>query len=116
MATNIPVKYFNDTGKTDFQVVVFTKNFSTNTPETNYAAWQVLRAQSEVDFVYPAENEVGASYEQGGQVIISGPFTASPGSTWDVVQDTPTSTTILSEGGLYELQVTPPDIIYIKGL
>ena len=105
MTSNIRVKYINKTGSTDFQVLVFTKNFSTNTPETYYAAWQVLRAQTEADFNYPVEIEVGASYEQAGQVIISGPFGASLGSTWDVVQDTPTSTTVLSEGDLYESQV-----------
>lgn len=97
MTTNIPVKYINKTGSVDFQVLVFTKNFSTNTPKTYYCAWQVLRAQNESDFSYPVEIEVGASYEQSGQVVISGPFGASLGSTWEVVQDTPSATTVLSE-------------------
>lgn len=97
MTTNIPIKYINSTGSTDFQVLVFTKNFSLNTPETYFAAWQVLRAQNQAEFQYPVEIEVGASYEHGGQVITSGPFGASLGSTWNISQTSPSETSVLSE-------------------
>ena len=96
----IPIKYVNSTGKTDFQVLVFTKNFSVNTPETYYAAWMVLRAQTQADFTYPKEIQVGATYEQGGQNILSGPFDANPGSTWSITQKTPSDTAVLAESEL----------------
>ena len=93
----IPITYINSTGQTDFQVLVFTKNFSVNTPETFYAAWQVLRAQTSSSFEYPVDIEVGAIYESAGQTIISGPFAASLGSTWGVIQHSPNETAVLSE-------------------
>ncbi len=92
MSSEIPIRYINSTGETDFQVLVFTKNYSTNTPATVYAAWQVLKAQTEVDFVYPVDIEVGASYVVGSQTIIAGPFGAELGSTWQITQHTEEST------------------------
>ena len=71
---SIPIRYINCTGKTDFQVLVFTKNFSVNTPETYHAAWQILNANI----------EIGACYEQGSQKILAGPFTAELVSTWEI--------------------------------
>ena len=100
---SIPLRYINKTGKTDFQVLVFTKNFSTNTPETYYAAWQILRAQSEVDFAYPVDIEIGASYKQGSQKIIAGPFTAELGSTWQITQPSADATATLKAGMLLYL-------------
>lgn len=98
MSGAIPIRYLNATGKTDFQVLVFTKNYSTNTPETYFAAWQVLQAQSEVDFVYPVDIEVEAYYVKGAQTIIAGPFTAALGSTWNLSQTSSNSTATLVEG------------------
>ena len=96
--SDIAIKYINSTGNTDFQVVVFTKNFSTNTPKIYYCAWQVLRAQTSVQFVYPVSMAVGATYTQGGQLITAGPFPAPLGSTWEIKQDSATSTAVLSQG------------------
>ena len=97
-AGSIPIRYINKTGKTDFQVLVFTKNYSINTPETYHSAWQILMAQSVVDFEYPYDIEIGASYEQGSQKIIAGPFTAELGSTWEINQQTSLSTATLTQG------------------
>ena len=100
MSTDIAIKYVNATGNTDFQVVVFTKNFSTNTPMIYYAAWQVLRGQTSVQFVYPVSMSVGATYQQGGQTITAGPFPAELGTTWEISQSKSTSTAVLEEGNL----------------
>ena len=98
MTTDIPIKYINATGKTDFEVVVFTKNFNVNTPRVYYAAWQILRAQNAVQFKYPVSLSVGATYQTGGQTIFAGPFEAKLGSTWEITQDSIDSAAVLKEG------------------
>lgn len=96
---NIRIKYVNNTRQTDFQVLVFSKNFSTDNPTGIYfAAWEVLRTQSSVTFEYPIRCEVGVSYEDGGKLVVSGPFHADLGSTWDITQELPTDVAVLSEG------------------
>ena len=97
MTTDIPIKYINATSNVDFEVVVFTKNFSTNTPKTYYAAWQILRGQTSVQFVYPVSTSVGATYKSSGQVITAGPFPAKLGSTWEITQESATDTAVLQE-------------------
>ena len=97
MTTDVPIKYINATTNTDFEVVVFTKNFSTNTPKTYYAAWQVLRGQTSVQFVYPVSMSVGATYKSGGQLITAGPFPAKLGSTWEITQESATDTAVLKQ-------------------
>ena len=97
MTTDIPIKYINATSNTDFEVVVFTKNFSTNTPKTYYAAWQILRGQTSVQFVYPVSMSVGATYKSGGQLITAGPFPAKLGSTWEITQESATDTAVLKQ-------------------
>lgn len=86
------------TGKWDFQVLVFTKNYTPNTPKTYYAAWEVLNAQTETDFVYPVDVGVGATYQDGDQEVASGPFTANLGSTWRIIKESPKDTAELLEG------------------
>ena len=105
MTSDIPIKYVNVTGYTDFEVVVFTKNFSTNTPKTYYCAWQVLRGQSSVQFVYPVSLAVGATYTQGGQKIMAGPFPAPLGSTWQIIQETSTDTAALKQGIVEQIMI-----------
>ena len=95
MTSDIPIKYINGTSNVDFEVVVFTKNFSTKTPEVYYAAWQILRGQSSVQFIYPASLSVGATYTDGGQIITAGPFPAKLGSTWEITQENPEATAVL---------------------
>ena len=97
MTTDIPIRYVNCTGKTDFEVVVFTKNYNTNTPKTHYAAWKVLRRQSSVEFIYPVSMAVGVTCKLGGQQITAGPFPAKLGSTWEISQDVISSTAILKQ-------------------
>ncbi len=98
MSTDIPIRYVNKTGKSDFEVVVFTKNFSTNTPQTYYCAWQILRGQTSVKFVYPVTTAIGATYKERGQEISAGPFDAELGSTWRISQESGQSTAVLKEG------------------
>ena len=97
MTTDIPIKYINATTNVDFEVVVFTKNFSTNTPKTYYAAWQILRGQTSVQFVYPVAMAVGATYKSGGQLITAGPFPAKLGSTWEITQESAADTAVLKQ-------------------
>ena len=98
MTTDIPIEFINSTGKTDFKVVVFTKNFSTNTPETVYAAWQVISVQTSSSFVYPVSTSVEAKYDIGGQTNDMGPFPATLGSTWEIRQESKSGTPTLNEG------------------
>ena len=87
MTTDIRIRYINATSKVDFAVVVFTKTMSVSTPETLHAAWQVLKGQSSVDFVYPISTSVGATYEENGNIITSGPFATELGTTWEITQE-----------------------------
>ncbi len=96
--TDIAIKYINDTGSTDFSVVVFTKNFSVDTPEVYFAAWEVIRVQSSSEFIYPISTSIGASYLLGYQFNTMGPFGAVLGSTWEINQDNKANTPVLSPG------------------
>lgn len=98
MTSNIKVAYINSTGNTDFEVVVFTKNFNINTPKVYYVAWQVLRGQSAVEFVYPVSMDVGATYTNSGKTMRAGPFPAKLGSTWEITQESIKDTAVLKEG------------------
>ena len=98
MAYDIPVKFTNATGETDFGVVVFTKNFSYNTPRTYYTAWQVLRTVDSVDFVYPASLSIGVTNK--AQMSIVGPLPTELGTTWEITQETPGSMAELKQSKL----------------
>lgn len=92
----IDIKYLNKTGNTDFEVMVFTKNYSTRTPKTYYVAWEILRGQTSVQFKYPVSTvAVGAFYEENGLKIVSGPFDAQLGSSWRIIQDKKRNTAVL---------------------
>lgn len=103
---NVAVKYVNATGNVDFVVVVATKNFqhhhkpSLHTDAHKNVAWQVIRAQSSSQFVYPSASSVAVSYRFGGQLVTSGPFHTEEGKTWRIIQECETDTAILEEGGL----------------
>ena len=84
---SIPVRYINKTGHVDFEVMVFTQNYNTKIPNIYYVAWQVLKAQSSVDFTFSSKIQVGAFYRTKGQTVRAGPFDAEPGSTWRIVQN-----------------------------
>ena len=88
---DIHISYYNMTGDIDFQVMVYSKN---RIHPSNYqVAWQVLRAQGAVDFVYPNKIQVGAAHMSENMDIKCGPLDAQPGSTWEIIheklQDTP---------------------------
>lgn len=94
---DIPVKYVNGTKSTDFQVVVFSKNFSMISPTVSYSAWQVLNAQTSVQFTYTESVSVGATYKTSGQIITAGPFSTDLGSTWEIKQPLKTDTAELTQ-------------------
>ena len=98
MTTDIKISYINATANTDFDVVVFTKNYNVNTPKVYYVAWKVLRAQTEADFVFPVSMEVGATYTSSGTTNKAGPFPAELGSTWSIAQEPETATATLTQG------------------
>ena len=98
MTDYIPVKYINNTKSTDFEVMVFTKNYSTRTPKIYYVAWQVLRGQTSVEFKYPVMLAVGATYTSKGLQVVAGPFDATLGSSWRINQEKPTDTAVLKQG------------------
>ncbi len=97
MTSTINVKYVNGTGNTDFEVMVFTKNYSTRTPKTYYVAWHVLRGQTSVSFQYPVDLSVGCSFEEHGLKITSGPFASLLGSSWRITQPKSVSTAVLAQ-------------------
>ncbi len=111
--TDIPIKYINDTGSTDFSVVVFTKNFSVDTPKTYFAAWEVIRVQTSSGFVYPITTSVGASYQHHDQHNTMGPFGAEPGSTWEINQNNPATAPLIMPG-LYACSATNHRMCYCK--
>ena len=98
MAKDIPVRFINATSKSDFEVVVFTKNFSAKT--VYYSVLEVLKTQGSAQFVFPASVSIGATYQNGGQSVTVGPFPAQVGSTWQITQDTPSSTAVLEQSKL----------------
>jgi hypothetical protein len=98
MDSSIPIKYINATEHVDFQVMVFTKNYSSNVPKTYYVAWEVIAAQSTSEFEYAATNSVGVTYQINGQTITAGPFEAELGSTWEIQDPTKEGTAILTKG------------------
>ena len=97
MNDDIPIKYINNTKNTDFEVMVFTKNYSTRTPKVYYVAWQVLRGQTSVEFKYPVNLAVGATYATNGLQVVAGPFDATLGSSWRITQEKPTDTSVLKQ-------------------
>ena len=96
----IPIRYINNTGKVDFEVMVFTRNYNTKTPKIYYVAWHVLRAQSVVDFSFSSTISVGAFYKVNALVVKAGPFVAESGSTWTIVQNDRWDTAVLTKGKL----------------
>ncbi len=110
--SDIKIKYINNTKKTDFDVMVFTKNYSTRTPKIYFVAWQILRGQSSVSFNYPGNVEVGVSYQSSGLSVVAGPFPAYLGSTWKIVQPLPTDTAVLSHSKAACITIT--DIIMLS--
>lgn len=97
MGDDIPIKYINNTKNTDFEVMVFTKNYSTRTPRVYYVAWQVLRGQTSVEFKYPVNIAVGATYSSNGLQVVAGPFESDLGSSWRITQEKPTDTAVLKQ-------------------
>ncbi len=97
MTDDIPIKYINNTRNTDFEVMVFTKNYSTRTPKVYYVAWQVLRGQTSVEFKYPVSISVGATYYSSGLQVVAGPFGSDLGSSWRITQDKPVDTAVLKQ-------------------
>ena len=99
MTTEIPIRFINATGKTDFHVIVCTRNFSTSTPETLSCAWQVIDVQSSSSFNYPISTSVVAFYtDSSGKENRMGPFPSKLGSTWEIEQEDEQSAPVLNKG------------------
>ena len=116
MATDIPVKISIATNSaSDFQVVVFTKNYNAG-PETVFVAYKVLPASpsTNVIFVYPVTTAVGATCEISGNKLMLGPFPTETGATWEIRQDDEEESPIL-EAGLY-LRTCYSYMIALSGL
>ena len=92
-SADIPITYINKTGSADVQVVVYESR----------VAWQVLVAQTQVEFVYPASTGVGAYYTEDNVKITMGPFPAQPGSTWEIEQENSDSAAVLKEGASFHI-------------
>ncbi len=95
---DVPIKYHNQTGDIDFDVMVFAKNNLKNFPSDKQIAWKILRGQKSVKFFYPSQLQVGARYFPDGQVVRCGPKNAGLGTTWEIVQERPTDTPIFRQG------------------
>ena len=96
---DIPITYYNKTGHADFDVLVYTKNYSSQTTK-QYVGWQILRGQSNVDFTFSSMIQVGANYKHQGQDIKCGPLNAEMGSIWEIIQETEDSTAVLRKGSI----------------
>ena len=95
------IEYCNKTDDPQVMVVVAARNLSDlDSPPESAAlvAWKILEAQSRVFFRYPLKTQVGAFYEVDHEVIMCGPFHASEGTAWKVVQESPHSAPELTEG------------------
>ncbi len=88
---SIPICFINETGKNDFTVNIYASKYSRE-------PWRSINAQSSATFGYDTSVEVGASYSENGLYVVSGPFPAEVGSVWQVKQDSPRVTAILSLG------------------
>ena len=99
--TDITVKVVNNTGQSDFTIVVFAYNVSPNATSSPYVAWHTIRAQTRSEFTYPAAVRVGARYLEDKVVCQCGPFDAELGSTWSLIQETRYSTPVLVLGELF---------------
>ena len=100
----IQIHYRNDTDDVDFKVLVFAQNFSPsilNFKKQHYVAWRVLDAQTESKFTYSSDFEVMATYYDADQEVISGPFKADLGSTWQITQEGEDATALLTESKCY---------------
>ncbi len=91
-----PIKFVNKTGKTDRDVIIFSKSHPKQS-EPVYVAWQVLRCQTSVDLVYPLDFQVGTSYTKGIQSVNCGPFDTQLGTVWEMRQHSQASVAILVE-------------------
>ena len=72
-------------------VVVFTKNEDPNAIDTPFVAWNTLKAQTSSEFTYPVNVAVGAQWIKDRVICRSGPFSAAPGSTWEMNMPDPQS-------------------------
>ncbi len=98
----IPISYYNFTGRVDFEVMVYSRNQNRYTPIEYEVAWRVLRGQGSVDFEYPFQLQVGATYYQHeNEAIHCGPLDAEPGSTWEIIQNRPRDTPVMQQGYLF---------------
>jgi len=50
--TDIPIKFINSTNSTDFEVLVFSKNYVPITLAAIYVAWEIIHVQTSLIFVY----------------------------------------------------------------
>ena len=98
LRNSIPIIYYNRTNSVDFDVLVFAKVLKSSIISNPYVAWQILRGQTSVSFVYPVNMQVGATYINKDQVVTAGPFDTNEGSTWEIVQDRSGDTAQLKQG------------------
>ena len=81
--------------------MVFTQNEALSAIDTPFVAWHVLYPQTAAEFVYPADVEVGATWEEGVVKNYSGPFRTKVGATWRMTMENPETTAILEDGKLF---------------
>ena len=88
------------------KVVIFAKNASAAaSPESYHWPWQILNlsapGMAEM-LVYPAETSIEAIWSgiSLGRPLMVGPFSAEPGSTWEILQPEERDTPTLQQGDL----------------
>ncbi len=101
LKSSVPIIYHNKTNCVDFEVIVFASRQTSHIVSSPYVAWQVLRGQSSVSFIYPLDIQVGASYTHADQQVTAGPFCTYQGSTWEIVQNNSADTAELKEGNIF---------------
>ena len=100
LPNDIIIKYHNQTGDVDFDVMVYTKGHVPGSKHARSLAWKILRGQSTVVFTYTRQMQVGAQYFSNNQSISCGPITAWPGSTWEIIHENSSDTPVLRQGRL----------------
>ena len=92
------IKLINATRDTDFKIAICTKNFDPSVSVSQLVAWQVISTQSSSHFRFPKESHVAALYNKDGRELMSGPFEAPLGSTWNIEQEKEDEPALLKHG------------------
>ena len=97
LPNDVAVKYTNKTRKTDFKVVVYATN-ETSEDHPLSLAYRVLDAQTSVQFVYTKSVTISATYRKDGQYMTAGPIPALHGNKYQIIKEQESDAATIQEG------------------